>query len=254
MSLSIDINDNDSNHKGSEENNHYDVIIVGAGICGCVLAYLLGRQGRSVLLVERDLSEPDRIVGELMQPAGVDKMCEIGLGDCFQDIDAAIAYGMGVYRQGGAVRLPYPTKKIGYSFHHGRFVMKLRGSAERTQGVKLIQGTVSSLIENGTSVSGVVYKKSGEDSLTEVFAPLTVICDGCSSNFRRGMITEAPSATSHFVGLIIKDCEVPFPNHGHVFLIDPSPMLLYQIGTNEHRVLVDVPNPLPSASNGDLSR
>jgi len=33
---------------------------VGAGIAGCALAFQLGKEGRRVLLLERDLSEPDR--------------------------------------------------------------------------------------------------------------------------------------------------------------------------------------------------
>lgn len=57
----------------------YDVVIVGAGVIGCSLATALGRQGRNVLVVERDLSEPDRIVGELLQPGGVEALEKLGL-------------------------------------------------------------------------------------------------------------------------------------------------------------------------------
>ena len=32
-----------------------------------------------MLVVERDLSEPDRIVGELLQPGGVAKLKELGM-------------------------------------------------------------------------------------------------------------------------------------------------------------------------------
>src|SRR5579862_8865585 len=56
-----------------------DVVIVGAGILGCALAVALGRQGRSVLLLERSLKEPDRIVGELLQPGGVYALERLGL-------------------------------------------------------------------------------------------------------------------------------------------------------------------------------
>ena len=31
----------------------FEVIVIGAGIAGCVAAYQLARQGRSVLLIER---------------------------------------------------------------------------------------------------------------------------------------------------------------------------------------------------------
>lgn len=64
--------------RGRRENS-YDVVIVGAGILGCALAVAFGKQGRRVLLLERDLSEPDRIVGELLQPGGVSALEKLGL-------------------------------------------------------------------------------------------------------------------------------------------------------------------------------
>ena len=44
--------------------------------------------GRRVLLLERDLSTPDRIVGELLQPGGYRILERLGLADCCSDIDA----------------------------------------------------------------------------------------------------------------------------------------------------------------------
>lgn len=37
------------------------------------------QDGRRVHVIERDLSEPDRIVGELLQPGGYLKLIELGL-------------------------------------------------------------------------------------------------------------------------------------------------------------------------------
>lgn len=71
--------------------------------------------------------------------------------------------------------------------------------------------------------------------------------------------------------MVLTDCQLPNPNHGHVVLADPSPILLYQvgqvktylqafpyfafqIGTHDTRILVDVPGKLPSIGNGDLKR
>lgn len=67
----------------------YDIAIIGAGIAGTALAHALGSQGRSVLLLERDLSEPDRIVGELLQPGGVMALETLGLsGTVFSFINS----------------------------------------------------------------------------------------------------------------------------------------------------------------------
>ncbi|XP_052722995.1 squalene epoxidase 1 isoform X3 [Vigna angularis] len=63
----------------SKRDGEVDVVIVGAGVAGSALAYTLGKDGRQVLVIERDLSEPDRIVGELLQPGGYLKLIELGL-------------------------------------------------------------------------------------------------------------------------------------------------------------------------------
>jgi len=37
------------------------------------------QDGRRIHVIERDLSEPDRMVGELLQPGGYLKLIELGL-------------------------------------------------------------------------------------------------------------------------------------------------------------------------------
>jgi len=240
------------------EGEGYDVIIVGAGVVGSALGYALGNDGRKVLVLERDLSEPDRIVGELLQPGGVQKLQDLGLSDCLNNIDAIEVHGYGVFWQGRGVKLPYPRDSkgsiiMGRSFHHGRFISALRNALKTAKSAELRQGTVLSLLEEGAQVAGVAYRDSNHNS-HDVRAKLTIVCDGCFSNFRKKFIEEKPVATSSFVGVIIKDTELPFPNHGHVILTNPGPILAYQIGTSEARMLVDIPLPLPSSSNGDLQK
>ena len=79
----------------------WDVIVVGAGVAGASLAYALGKEGRRVLLLERDLSEPVRIVGELLQPGGYLKLKELGLAHCVDEIDAQKGYGYAMYKDDG---------------------------------------------------------------------------------------------------------------------------------------------------------
>lgn len=43
---------------------------------------------RRVLLLERDLGQPDRVIGEVMQPGGVLRLKELGLEHCVDKIDA----------------------------------------------------------------------------------------------------------------------------------------------------------------------
>src|SRR5579859_7461327 len=85
-----------------------DVVIVGAGILGSALAVAFADRGRSVILLERSLKEPDRIVGELLQPGGVEALKKLGLRQCLDDIDAIKVKGYDVIYYGEEVEIPYP--------------------------------------------------------------------------------------------------------------------------------------------------
>ncbi len=75
----------------------YDVIIVGAGIAGASLASALGNAGRRILLIERDLGEPNRIVGELLQPGGVDRLKELGLSGTYNSLRLLVGFFLFVF-------------------------------------------------------------------------------------------------------------------------------------------------------------
>jgi len=85
------------------------VVVVGAGIFGCAIAYALANQNRSVLLLERWMTEPDRIVGELLQPGGVRALRKLGLASCLEGIDAVPCHGYHVIYHGDDVVIPYPA-------------------------------------------------------------------------------------------------------------------------------------------------
>ncbi|KAL7273408.1 Squalene epoxidase [Rhizina undulata] len=238
--------------------NSYDVAIVGAGILGCALAVVMGKQGRNVLLLERDLSEPDRIVGELLQPGGVAALEKLGLKHCLDGIDAIPVYGYECIFHGDRVTIPYPKKadgssQEGCSFHHGKFITKLRAAARATPNVTIVETTVRDVIRNEATgqVLGVICKRKGADAEDYYFSSLTVSADGYASNFRKRCINKKPQVRSNFVGLELKDAVLPSPNHGHVIMGDNPPVLLYQIGTHDTRALIDMPK-MPSAASGGL--
>ena len=94
-----------------------------------------------VLLLERDLAEPDRIVAELLQPGGYLKLRELGLADCIEDIDAQRVTGYVMFKQGERAQLNYPTHNhgpdvTGVAFHNGRFVQRLRHRAAAVPSVR----------------------------------------------------------------------------------------------------------------------
>lgn len=258
----------------------YDVAIIGSGILGSALAYSLAASGRSVLLLERDLSEPDRIVGELLQPGGCLALQKIGIDDALEGIDATACEGYEVFWGDKSVRIPYPEesktmiwsdgterKQEGRSFHHGRFIQNLRKKAAGQEAVTLVEATVNDLLEDENGQITGIKATPRDSSPLDFKASLTIVADGCMSKFRRQLLPShvTPITRSHFVGLVLEDPELPSPHHGHVILgkADPSnptppsdldtpslgPVLVYQLATHETRMLVDVRgHKLPPAS------
>ncbi|WWD18298.1 hypothetical protein CI109_102748 [Kwoniella shandongensis] len=319
-----------------------DIIIIGAGVAGCALAYSLSHSGRSVVVLERDLSEPDRIVGELLQPGGVEALEKLGLGSVLEGIDAVPVEGYCLVNKEEIFGIDYPHleqlagqqdtssieagdahvvekllkngetktelegtkldgkkwildcdsgKKEGRSFHHGRLITALRKKiVEDAPGVTVLEATVRDLefCEHTNRVIGVsaAFKPSTTTSTSsgdkhtrsnpddpdgtpttapiakpvvkKLYAPITIIADGCFSKFRQtpGTRTKVPETKSHFVGLILTDCELPIKHMGTVSLTPSGPVLLYQIGKEkgEVRMLVDIKGKLPSVADGSLKQ
>lgn len=265
--------------KEERRRNHHeaDVVIIGAGILGSAMATTLARQGRSVILLEKSWRQPNRIVGELLQPGGVAALKKLGLSDCLDDIDAIPVYGYEILYYGEPVMIPYPATKDeenvwqgarpeGRSFHHGRFVQRLREAAMRESNISIVESTAVSLVTSDMDgqVLGVECKTGGQKDY--YFAHLTIVSDGHASVFRNHTATTSlrrhdtkrekrtPTSKSKFWGLELYDCPLPSPQHGHVVLGAHAPILLYQIGAHETRILVDVPTNTPTASvtNGGI--
>ena len=232
-----------------------DVIIVGAGILGSAIAVAFARRSRSVILLEKSLKEPDRIVGELLQPGGVAALEKLGLRECLEEIDACVVKGYEVIYYGQGVEIPYPENTAskgqrpeGRSFHHGRFIRRLREAAMKEPNITVVESTVTGIVKSEMTgqVLGVESLTHGEKDY--YFGELTIVADGYASKFRKEYISQVPVSKSKFWGLELRDAQLPKPGHGHVILGDGAPVLLYQIGTHETRALVDVPDGLPSAS------
>jgi len=247
---------------------HFDVVIVGAGIAGPALAHRLSTLPRAkkcrIALLERSLAEPDRIVGELLQPAGITALRQLGLEKCLEGLDAISSRGYCVLHDGRSVHIPYPDGYEGRSFHHGRFVMSLRAAANRAENVELIEATVTELIEQGNRVVGVkatrkmqqenrvvgvkaTRKMQQEECKEEYWADLVIVADGCFSNFRNsvmGCALAKPVARSSFCGAILEDVALPTPTA--VLVQGSGPVLMYQISEHCTRILISIQHPLPA--------
>jgi squalene monooxygenase len=270
---------------------HYDIVIVGAGVAGSSLAHALATitspsrsstyssPNLNILLLERSLPPPDRIVGELLQPAGVHALKALGLSNCLKGIDATPVRGYCVCHDGSFVHIPYPPGHEGRSFHHGRFIARLRKSAIAAQGVRVMQATVTELVhcqESGRVIGVRAVRKKDDGLLRDTLGEswvvtsqeneekeeeketvtftgdLIFIADGCFSNFRKSVLIPGtnpppkPITKSHFVGVVLKDAKLPIDEHGTVALVKGhGPVLLYQISEHDTRILIDVRQPLP---------
>lgn len=276
------------NRQRREEHHEADVVVVGAGVFGCAIAYALANQGRSVILLERWMHEPDRIVGELLQPGGVQALKKLGLEKCLEGIDAVPCYGYHVLYRGEEVAFPYPTldadgrviagvrtkagaeanghanghakgeaappQPEGRSFHHGRFIMQLRRACGAHPNISIFETEVTATIkgQHSDAVLGVETRtrdpKTGRKETDCFFGQLTIIADGYASIFRDQLLGKKPVVRSKFYGLKLIDCPFPPARHGHVCIGDSSLALLYQIGQRETRALIDVPLDHPAAS------
>ncbi|PWA32385.1 hypothetical protein CCH79_00012003 [Gambusia affinis] len=234
---------------GPSEGPGPDVVVVGAGVLGSAMAAVLARDGRRVTVVERDLKEPDRIVGELLQPGGFRALRDLGLEGSVEGLDAHQVNGYVIHDMDSQseVEIPYPQEKgsvqCGRAFHHGRFIMGLRRAAMAES--KFIEGTVSSLLEEDGCVTGVQYKDKETGDIKEIHAGLTVVADGCFSKFRKSLVSGKARISSHFVGCLMKDCPQFKANHAELVLANPNPVLIYQISSSHTRVLVDIRGEMP---------
>ncbi|XP_010454707.1 PREDICTED: squalene epoxidase 5-like [Camelina sativa] len=236
-----------------------DVIIVGAGVGGSALAYALAKDGRRVHVIERDMREPERMMGEFMQPGGRLMLSKLGLQDCLDGIDAQKATGLAVYKDGKEAIASFPVDNnfpydpSARSFHNGRFVQRLRQKASSLPNVRLEEGTVRSLIEEKGVIKGVAYKnKAGEE--TTALAPLTVVCDGCYSNLRRSLNDNNAAVLSYQVGYISKNCRLDDPENLHLIMSKPSSTMLYQISSTDVRCGFELfPDNFPSIAKGEMA-
>lgn len=233
----------------------YDVCVVGAGVAGAAMAAYLGKAGKRVVVVEKDFSEQDRIVGELLQPGGVEKLRALGLADCLEGIDAAPVTGYAIFKNGREIQIPYPQPYDGRGFRNGKFVQNLRKKMAAYDNVTRLEGVVTELRKNELGkIVGITYTDRRTDAVQELDADLTIVCDGFFSVFRKELSRNQSAVSGFFLGLVLKNVALPHPGHGHVFITDNSPFLAYPVSSSEIRMLIDFPGTMPPKKGPDLKK
>ncbi|MGZ5010342.1 MAG: FAD-dependent monooxygenase [Methylobacter sp.] len=226
----------------SSEESGFDICIIGAGMAGASIAAYLAPKGIKIALIDYSFEEKKRIVGELLQPGAVLSLKQMGLGHLLDGFDAQPVEGYAILQGDERITIPYPTDYRGMGLHNGLFLQQIRASALDNESVTQIHGKALQLQENERNeIIGVNYRDSLTSEIKTLHAPLTITSDGFFSNFREHLSNNEKTVTSYFIGLILKDCDMPFPKHGHVFLSGPTPFICYPISSNEVRILIDFP-------------
>lgn len=227
----------------------FDLCIAGAGMAGATMAGFLAPKGYKIALIDKDFDFKDRIVAELLQPGAVNLFKEMGLGDCLEGFDAQEVYGYAMMKDGESFQIPYyeegQTGQCGIGVNSGKFLQNIRAYLKTFDNVTFIKGNVTELREENDTIIGATYYDNELEDHFDVDAKLTIASDGFYSRLRKVLSDNEVSITSHFIGVLMKDVDLPFPNHGHLFLSGPTPFVCYPISTTEIRCLVDFPSDTP---------
>lgn len=227
--------------------NKFDLCIAGAGMAGATMAAFLAPKAYKIALIDKDFDFKDRIVAELLQPGAVNLFKEMGLASCLEGFDAQEVYGYAMLKDDESFTIPYSKEgnQIGVGVNSGLFLQKIREYLKTFDNVTFIKGTVTELRKNGENVIGATYYDNEKEDHFDIDASLTIASDGFYSKLRKVLSDNEVSITSHFIGILMKNVELPFPNHGHLFLSGPTPFVCYPISSTEIRCLVDFPSDIP---------
>ena len=75
---------------------------------------------------------------------------------------------------------------------------------------------------------------------------LTIVADGCFSRFRKDLSSKPVTVSSHFAGVVMHDCQQHLSGHAEIVLTSCGPVLVYQISSTATRILIDIPDKMPS--------
>jgi 2-polyprenyl-6-methoxyphenol hydroxylase-like FAD-dependent oxidoreductase len=160
----------------------YDVIVCGAGVGGLTLARALGRQGRRVLLLEKQRHSPPVHKGELLQPRSLHILGRLGALDGLRSAGALTAERLSCRTADGDEigaldyrTLPDPYR---YCLVHNYTAIKNVLADGLTAEVRYSARADVLLHDGSGRVRGVSV--AGE----EITSTLVVACDGLGSRLR----------------------------------------------------------------------
>ena len=192
----------------------FDVVVVGGGIAGSVLAGVLARDGVGVLVAEKEPRFRDRIRGEATLPWGVAEALRMGVAELFERAGGTELIGLGRYEDrtlGKPHRWATDSRSVEglheMGFSHPRLQEVAYAWAE-SQGATMIRpAKVTDFSHNGTA--RVTVSHAGHQE--EVRARLVVGADGKLSKARQwtGGGTAADPEHHRFGGVAVTGVSSP---------------------------------------------
>ncbi|MBI3597660.1 MAG: FAD-dependent monooxygenase [Nitrospirae bacterium] len=169
-----------------------DVVIVGGGMGGLLLALILGRGGRTVTIIERQPKLQPIARGELLQPNGLRILDRLGLLDRLKTLPAYRAHRFDFHRIGGRklCTVDYRTLPPPWNYtlitrpHH--LLSLLLEQLEQTGCVRLLTETdFQELLLQHNRIIGIRAVQNGRP--IELRTSLVIGSDGSYSKVRQAM-------------------------------------------------------------------
>lgn len=183
----------------------YDAIIVGAGPGGATAAAVLARQGRHVLMLDRERFPRDKICGDAISGKSVDVLRELGILDRVVRDESLGSWGVTFSGPSGAeAAIPFSKldQPVAPGFVSPRTVFdNLVFECAVEAGAEIMQEvTVTGLIRSGSQVTGVTARTKEGESL-ELRAPVVIGADGAYSIVARELGMEQLSEKHYCAGI-----------------------------------------------------
>ncbi len=169
-----------------------DCVIVGGGIGGAVLALLLGRKGKHVVILEKETQPLPAARPEILARSTLEIFRQIDLSERIQKEAALELKGLELYRSREKLLLSFSAADFAanqtqpYSTDPALTRQILLEAAQATQAVEVKRGVeVKELLEEEQKVAGVRAVSGGESLIWR--SPLVVGDDGSHSRVRQAL-------------------------------------------------------------------
>ncbi|QIF02347.1 FAD-dependent monooxygenase [Roseimicrobium sp. ORNL1] len=233
------------------ENVNHDVVIIGAGPVGLLLANLLAARGTQVLIIEQqaDVSCPSQAIG--ITPPSLEIFGRLNLAESLIALGVPIAQVKvdGHYGTLGVcdfTLLP-GTHKFVLSVPQSHTMELLRTNLERYPHATIVRGSEAKILSQDSS--GVQVEVRNRETPTIMTAGHVIACDGSRGSTRNRLRIRAHEGRygCHFVMADFKDSS-GLGNEARLFFTADGAVESFPLPEGRRRWVIQVPDRLASTS------